>query len=325
LIEVAERFGVTREVLLSAAGLSGFNLSDPYARLPMADLIALFKVAATLTGRDDLGLEFGRRVRPGTFSVLGYALMTCRTLGEAISLVPNYRRLVFDIGYSETRFIVADREARLSWHVVSATLPYCSSLAESLIASWYNFGRWIAGVELPLKEVRFHHPAPRDRSPHAVFFECPVHFDTGENTLVFADDLLGMPLVQADELLHLAMREQARAAMERAFSQADISHRLRQVLLPLMPKCEATLEHAASALEMSPRSLQRHLGQASFKFQEILDLVRQELARIYLRDPQLSVLDVSLLLGYAEQSSFTRAFRNWFGTTPSSWRRLLTV
>ena len=112
--------------------------------------------------------------------------------------------------------------------------------------------------------------------------------------------------------------------MERAFRPADISHRLRQVLLPLMPKCEATLEHAALALGMSPRSLQRHLDQESFKFQEILDLVRQELARIYLRDPQLSILDVSLLLGYAEQSSFTRAFRNWFGATPSSWRRSLS-
>ena len=324
LVEVAERIGVARDVLLSKAGLSGFDLSDPYARLPMADLIALFKVAESLTGRDDLGLEFGRRVRPGTFNVLGYALMTCRTLGEAVSLVPNYRRLVFDIGYSETRFVASEREARLSWHVISTTLPYCSSLAESLIASWYNFGLWITGTELPLKEVLFHHPAPRNLRPYEAFFECPVHFKSADNSLVFADGLLDMPLVQADESLHLAMREQARSAMERAFSQADISHRLRQVLLPLMPKCEATLEHAALALGMSPRSLQRHLDQESFKFQEILDLVRQELARIYLRDPQLSILDVSLLLGYAEQSSFTRAFRNWFGATPSSWRRSLS-
>jgi len=103
--------------------------------------------------------------------------------------------------------------------------------------------------------------------------------------------------------------------MEKAFSQSDLAHRLHQALIPLMPKCEATLEHAASALGLSPRTLQRRLGEASLRFQGVL------MAVIYLRDPTLSVLDVSLLLGYAEHSSFTRAFRSWFSCNPSAWRR----
>ncbi len=87
-----------------------------------------------------------------------------------------------------------------------------------------------------------------------------------------------------------------------------------------MPKCEATLEKAAAALAVSPRSLQRKLADAQLSFQTVLDAVRKDLARVYLRDPALSALDVALLLGYAEQSSFTRAFKTWFATTPSAWR-----
>jgi AraC-like DNA-binding protein len=117
------------------------------------------------------------------------------------------------------------------------------------------------------------------------------------------------------------MREQARTAMEAVFQELDLAHRLRQVLIPLMPKCEATLEHAAAAMSMSSRSLQRRLAQSSLKFQDVLDAVRKDLARVYLRDASLGALDVALLLGYAEQSSFTRAFKVWFGTTPSAWRR----
>jgi AraC-like DNA-binding protein len=323
LMEVVDRAGVGRDALLRQAGLQAMDAASPHGRLPMADVIALFEAAAALTRRDDLGLEFGRRVRPGTFNVLGYALMTCKTLGDAIALVPHYRRLVFDIGYSEMHFLATDLEARLGWHVVSSSLPYCSTLAESLIASWYTFGRWIAGVELPLKEVLFIHKAPHDVGPYEVFFDCPVRFNAGQNALVFSRSLLDMPLVQADETLHLAMREQAHAAMEKTFSETGIAHRLRGALIPLMPKCEATLENAAAALAMSPRSLQRRLSDASLKFQESLNAVRQDLARIYLRDPTLSALDVALLLGYAEQSSFTRAFRVWFGTSPSAWRRSL--
>lgn len=320
LMEVVDRAGVPRDVLLRQAGVACANVQ---ARMPMADVIALFEAAVVLTQREDLGLEFARRVRPGTFNVLGYALMTCKTLGEAIALVPHYRRLVFDIGYSEMHFVATDTEARLGWHVLSHALPYCRSLGESLMASWYFFGRWIAGADLPLKEVRFVHPAPADIRRYEEFFECPVHFNAGENALVFSKRLLDMPLVQADETLHLAMRAQAHAAMEKAFNTQDIALRLRQALVPLMPKCEATLEKAAAVLGVSPRSLQRRLAEASCKFQEVLDAVRQDLARVYLRDPDLSALDVSLLLGYAEQSSFTRAFRVWFSTSPTDWRRAL--
>ncbi len=321
LIEVAANAGIGREALLIEAGLADIGSAHPQARWPMADVIKLFEAAVVLTGRDDLGLEFARRVRPGTFNVLGYALMTCRTLGEAIEVAPHFRRLVFDIGYSEMRFVLKDQEARLGWHVVSKDLPYCRSLAESLIASWTHFGRWMAGVELPLKEVLFLHEPPSDVRPYEMFFECPVRFGAGENTLVFSGSLLNMPLLQADETLHLAMREQARAAMEKAFSQTDIGHRLRQALIPLMPKCEATLEKAAMALAMSSRSLQRRLGEAALGFQGVLDSVRKDMAIIYLRDPALSVLDVALLLGYAEQSSFTRFFRASFASSPSGWRR----
>ncbi len=325
LIQVTELAGVQRSELMQRAGLDATGEMGPHARLPMADVIAMFQAAAALTDRDDLGLEFGRRVRPGTFNVLGYALMTCKTLGEAISLVPHYRRLVFDIGYSEMRFVVTDQDARLGWHVVSSALPYCASLAESLIAGWYTFGRWIAGVDLPLKEVLFLHSAPRDPGVYRAFFDCPVRFNAGENVLVFSRTLLDMPLVQADETLHLAMREQARTAMQAAFKDQDIAHRLRQVLIPLMPKCEATVQRAATALALSPRSLQRKLTEAKVTFQDVLDAVRKDLARIYLRDPSLSALDVALLLGYAEQSSFTRAFKVWFASTPSDWRRTLSA
>lgn len=323
LFDAAQRAGVGRSTLVHHAGLSAAGEHHVNARLPMVDVIALFQSAVALTGRADIGLEFARHVRPGTFNVLGYALMTCTTLGEAIALVPHYRRLVFDIGYSEMQFLSTQEEARLGWHVVSKSLPYCSSLAESLIASWYQFGRWIAGVGVPLLEVSFLHDAPQDVRVYEEFFECPVHFNAAENALVFSRSLLDMPLVQADETLHLAMRAQAQAAMDKTFSETELVHRLRQALMVLMPKCEATLDKAAAALHMSPRSLQRRLGELALGFQGVLDATRKDMAAIYLRDLGLTILDVALLLGYAEQSSFTRAFKFWFAASPSAWRRAL--
>ncbi len=321
LVQAVSRVGISRSALLGRAGLTQGVLDNPGARLPVADVVALFDAAMTMSGRGDIALEFARHVRPGTFHALGYALMTCKTLGEAIALVPHYRRLVFDIGYSEMRVTSHGQDVGLGWHVLQGAHAYSATLAEALIASWYAFGRWIAGAPLPLKEVMFTHRAPAQAAAYERFFECPVRFQAAQNALVFSRELLDMPLVQADETLHLAMREQARAAMEKAFNERDIATRLRRALMPLMPKCEATLQHCAQNLAVSPRTLQRRLGEAGLGFQEVLDAARKDLAKVYLRDPGLSVQDVALLLGYAEQSSFTRAFKAWFDCSPLRWRQ----
>jgi len=324
LLELVERFGLPRGALLrhAASQLNGWEPMQ--ARIPLHSLIALFRAALGLTGRRDLGLEFGRQVRPDAFDVLGYALMSCDTLGEAIGLVPLYRRVVFDAGYSETQFSLEGDRAKLAWVVLPDAdhpgLPYCDILAESLIASWTGFGRWIAGADMPLAEVRFQHAPPDDLAPFVAYFGCPVRFAAGESALLFVADLLAHPLLQADAELNLAMRDEARKAIARGRSDDAIAVQVRQALLPLLPKCEATLEHVAARLGNHPRTLQRRLATADFSFHEILDATRRELAQVYLRDPALSLLDVALLLGYAEQSSFTRAFRGWFGTPPSSWR-----
>lgn len=326
LFDVVEHYSLPRAVLLkhAVAGLGGWEPSQ--ARIPLPALVALFRSALALTGRRDLGLEFGRQVRPDTFDVLGYALMTCRNLGEAIGLVPLYRRVVFDAGYSETRLSDHGGMVKLAWVVLpEATrggLPYDELLAESLIASWYGLGRWITGAEMPLAEVRFRHAAPDDTQPFESFFGCPVRFGAGENALLFSRQLMAQPLLQADAELNLAMRDEARRAIGRPRGRQDIAAEVRQQLTPRLPKCEATLKHVAAGLGITPRTLQRRLASADCSFQEVLDATRRELAQVYLRDPALSVLDVALLLGYAEQSSFTRAFRTWFGATPSAWRSL---
>jgi AraC-like DNA-binding protein len=71
---------------------------------------------------------------------------------------------------------------------------------------------------------------------------------------------------------------------------------------------------------LSARTLQRRLAEEGQPFQTLLDATRRELAAQYLRDPALSLTEIAFLLGYAEQSSFTHAFRAWQGQAPQQWR-----
>ena len=71
---------------------------------------------------------------------------------------------------------------------------------------------------------------------------------------------------------------------------------------------------------MSVRTLQRKLAEAGSSFQQVLDGARYALAQDYLRQRELSLVDIAFLLGFQEQSAFTHAFREWSGMNPSSWR-----
>jgi len=73
-------------------------------------------------------------------------------------------------------------------------------------------------------------------------------------------------------------------------------------------------------MRMTPRVLYRRLAAQGLNFRELRESALQQLAEQHLRDGRLSLADVALLLGYSEQSAFTRAFKRWTGHTPTQWR-----
>ena len=81
-----------------------------------------------------------------------------------------------------------------------------------------------------------------------------------------------------------------------------------------------TLKQVAERLEVHPRTLQRRLNEVDSSFQDILETVRKDMAKRYLADHSMSLAEVAFLLGYHDQSSFNRAFKEWTGESPSGFR-----
>ncbi|NEP18534.1 MAG: helix-turn-helix transcriptional regulator, partial [Leptolyngbya sp. SIO4C1] len=83
------------------------------------------------------------------------------------------------------------------------------------------------------------------------------------------------------------------------------------------------LDAIAAKLGYSSRTLQRKLQQAGTSFQQVLDDIRRELAFQYLQETQLTASEIAFLLGFSENSAFTRAFRRWTAITPGDYRRMV--
>ena len=71
---------------------------------------------------------------------------------------------------------------------------------------------------------------------------------------------------------------------------------------------------------MSRRTLQRKLQENGLTYRGLLEKTRHDLALRYLDDPDKTVTDITFLLGFSEQSAFTRAFKRWHGKSPSAYR-----
>ena len=101
---------------------------------------------------------------------------------------------------------------------------------------------------------------------------------------------------------------------------SNTTDRVKAVLIEALPSGNSSLDFVAQKLAMSRRTLQRKLTDEAESFQSILIMVREELAQHYLERSNMSLAEISYLLGFKEPNSFIRAFNDWKGVSPSSYR-----
>jgi AraC-like DNA-binding protein len=182
-----------------------------------------------------------------------------------------------------------------------------------------SFCRWVTNRDLrPLAlELRF--PPAADLRPYHDAFKCPLRFDAPANALLFAraDVLLSLPT--AHPVLEKVHERLAGEYLQRR-EHPQTSSRARAAIIRRLPDGEPRRTEIASSLGMSERTLQRRLEEEGTSFHHLLDDTRRELAQQYLGQSDQSMADVAYLLGFTDQSSFFRASKRWFETSPRHYR-----
>ncbi|GIZ10855.1 AraC family transcriptional regulator [Pseudomonas sp. NCCP-436] len=326
LVEHLQRRDIAPERLLAHVQLTPEILSQRDQRIAASAYLSLLGAGVRLSGDDNLGLHLGEAVRPGYYGVLGYLVMSCATLADALHRQARYAALVGGLGLvSLDDEPSRDGSEPLVAHRWKPLLPQQQrQQCEETLAGWVSFGRWISGLDIAPTEVRFQHPAPPDIREHQRIFRCPVLFGQADNALVFPRRLLGVPLGQADAQVQRMLDAYAERLLGELRSSHAVLDQARLVLSRQLPEQGPDLEAVAGALALSPRTLQRRLREAGLSFSQLVDETRQQLALHYLRDPALELAEIAFLIGFSEPSSLTRAFRRWTGESPGEYRRHLS-
>ncbi len=312
--------GVDCRALFLELGMDYAALGDAEARFPQDGMTRLWHRAVELSGNPAIGLNMARVVRPASLHVVGYALMSSRTLREGLTRLVRYQRIIAEGADLNLRMLPEGGALTLAIH--GDRLPPARQSAEASLACTLAFCRWISGTPLKPLQVWLQGPPPADPEPYRQVFQAPLQFDAEHYGLLFELADLEAPLPSANESLAQLHDRFAGEYLAR-FSGSRVAHQARQVLCRLLPQGEPRRDTVAQALHLSERTLQRRLQDERTSFQQLLDDTRRELAEQYLAQPNLTLLEIAYLLGFADPSNFFRAFRRWFGSTPGEYRAAL--
>jgi AraC-like DNA-binding protein len=307
-----------RTQLLDTESLRSKDLLGPDASIPLASYMRLFDRLAQLLDHPTLGLDLSSRMGPELIGALGYAFIHSATLDAAIEA---FTKSVFSIQGVTTlsyeraaaplvRYAIFDDRLHPRRQDVEFSLGYVHTLIR----------RFLGGDHAP-QEVHFEHPRAGPRRHYDAAFGCPVYFEQPSNAIVLDDQIVTTPGRLHDPHLVSILQH----ALERgrpAFEHSDAIARAVDRLLPEMIQTgDTSCRLVAARLGMSEEALRRKMRREGVSFRTMLRQRRCALATRHLQETSLSILQVAQLSGYAETASFTRAFVQETGMTPSQARR----
>ncbi len=168
--------------------------------------------------------------------------------------------------------------------------------------------------------MTFVHRRPADISEHERVFGCPVQFEADHNRMSIDRADWETPTTRAQPGVIQVLTEHANHLIEKLPQGPTLVERLRRTIGERLRGGDSSLESVSREMGMSARSLQRHLQGLGYSYNALADEVRAGTARLYLEQPDIAIAEIAYLLGFADPSTFNRAFKRWTGHTPSHAR-----
>ena len=316
VLAAAQRQGVERAQVLAVAGIALEELQAE--RWPIDHITRLWRAAAQSTQDASFGLRAGAVVGPASFNVVSFLLQSAPSLRAAIVLVQQYQRLISDGGRFQT--IAGESASWVVYHPRQGALAFSPHQIEAVLAAVVAFARWVTAQPVVPQRVQFSQAQIGPLAVYREVFACPVEFEQAFSGVLLDNAVLDAPLPQADAQLAQMHHQYAQARLQALSSAEPLAPQLRAWIVRRLPLGLPTRVQAAQALGLSERTLARRMQAQGLSFSALLDEARRDAALHAVAHTDRALGDIGQSLGFAEPSTFWRAFRRWTGGTPQAWR-----
>jgi AraC-like DNA-binding protein len=171
------------------------------------------------------------------------------------------------------------------------------------------------------ERVEFAYPRPKSFKEYERIFRCDLRFEAPISKIVIPRVFWESPLPSSNPDLLKVLEDHAKALLSQHPPPEDSEAKLRSLIGSKLHDGVPCLKDIAREMGFSVRNLQRKLKSINRSYGQILDGMRSQMAKYYLRDPEVPVGEIAGIVGFEEVSSFTRAFKRWTGVSPSEYRK----
>ncbi len=318
LAQLADAERVAVAPWLAGLGLTRAQIDDASVRISFRQASVIIRRALRAIPRKDIGLEVGAHQTVGTFGIMGLAMMTARTFGDAVAI--GVENAAITGALMDVELEPAGRDVALVARPRFPEDTILVFLCEELFASTLMLARMLVGQDFTPVRLELTYPAPDYADSYTRLFGCKVKFGASHNRVIVPKRWLDYALpthhpVSAQQALTLC-REQAAQIKKQSEIVAAVERIVRRRLAE-----NPTLAEIAIDLNLSERTLRRHLSATGRVYRDIHDQVRTERALELLSAGALGIADIGSEVGFSDAREFRRAFKRWTGAAPTAMRR----
>ncbi len=313
---VLRDFGVDPCPILGAVGLPHDVFDDPDNTLPYPVFCRLISLCTEAIGRDDFGLLICERTGASNLGLVGFLLKQAPDVRTALNDLVRYLHH-HDRG-AVPFLTVAGGEVRLGYSILEPQMPATEQIYDGALAIGCNIMRGFCGPHWTPVEVTLSRRRPPSPARYERFFGAPVRFGAEQSALLFPERWLDTPIESADPALRRVLQEQV--DLLEAEEASRLAEQVRRLLRTCLLTRNGSLEDVAGLLKVPKRTLTRRLEAEGTTFRQISEEIQYEIARQLIENTSMTMTEIGLVLRYSEASAFSRAFRQWAGTTPREWR-----
>ena len=306
--------GVNISRLLTASGLTKFDLSDSENYIPVQSMYLFFDAINQQHGINDFQDQFIEEIELASLSQWGEmiaytpdVLTAIQTAVKYDCVVMSHERAGLEINGTKTKYWQRFTDNQTKGREQADFLSFTLAIKGFQLAAGKNW----APLEIHLQS---------DTAPNL-----DALLPSGNNTriflgqaataVIFPTAMLSMPM--------LGNGTSAQFATKFDPSAPSLATKLDNLLSSTQNEWYPNLKQLAEITDSSTRTLQRKLTDEGSSVSEVINNWRFKTAIQLLEKPGMQIKDISQRLGYSNVPNFQRAFRRWTNTTPNRYRDLL--
>jgi|GEM_PF-6592418 len=318
LFEYLEKRGLSKDLVIKE--MLGFDLENDKDWVKARHLNQAYEYASHYLNAPYLGIQFGKSFTANSFTIVGFLAISAPNIISALRSVSCFQGIYSSIG----KMVIREEDTTLiCWDSKWPRQLMSRHSVEASITSWLKVGLTMVNKRFQVSCVTFQHSQKGSIEVYEALFGCRVYFDQPYDAICLDKNSdLSEKVTNSDNLVYETLLEKSQQVLT-TFGHEPLIDKIEQILSQKGAGKILSIEAVSAELLIKPTDVRKLLKKSNLSYRTLVDRAKLIECLPYFLDNTMEIVDIAQVLGFSEQSSFTRAFKRWTDMSPLAYRSLL--